>query len=178
MCIRDRHGIVWTFFPDDINLMLLKFVGLISKGICIEDLDINVGLSALNDEGCLAIAQVLRLSQTISRLTIWMHYTNITDFGTSYLMSKLPLLPLKHIHLSFHSTQITDQTINALSQSLNRMQLLREVTLFQHDTHVSDLGVHSLVDSLSNLPCLSRLIIDFQGYYKDFKISYHSDVVR
>eukprot|EP01017_Pseudomicrothorax_dubius_P021597 TRINITY_DN23245_c0_g1_i2.p1 TRINITY_DN23245_c0_g1~~TRINITY_DN23245_c0_g1_i2.p1 ORF type:complete len:135 (+),score=17.07 TRINITY_DN23245_c0_g1_i2:64-468(+) len=90
----------WGLTPEDLNKKLFQVISIFSKAknLCYIGLDLDYG--RLNDQGCLAISQLLRASTTISAFHLYMFEATITDLGISYLASELSSLALQEIHFN------------------------------------------------------------------------------
>eukprot|EP01017_Pseudomicrothorax_dubius_P032852 TRINITY_DN4342_c0_g2_i5.p1 TRINITY_DN4342_c0_g2~~TRINITY_DN4342_c0_g2_i5.p1 ORF type:complete len:123 (-),score=1.23 TRINITY_DN4342_c0_g2_i5:384-752(-) len=87
----------------------------------LSDMILDFGDTGFNDEGCKGLAQVLQISTTVSHLTIHMLGTKLSDVGFWCFASKLPILPLQTLCLTFNKTKISDQAMISFSEVLRRI---------------------------------------------------------
>eukprot|EP01017_Pseudomicrothorax_dubius_P019132 TRINITY_DN21059_c0_g1_i1.p1 TRINITY_DN21059_c0_g1~~TRINITY_DN21059_c0_g1_i1.p1 ORF type:complete len:192 (-),score=12.73 TRINITY_DN21059_c0_g1_i1:33-608(-) len=125
---------------------------------------ISLNSSDVNDEGCLALIYFLKSSPALKQLTLWMNSARITNEGFSYIWRAIASLPLKSIHLTFRSTNITDEIIYQLSDSIFQIfSYLTEFGLSVQSTQISDLGALNIIKVISFHPNLSSLNLNFES---------------
>eukprot|EP01017_Pseudomicrothorax_dubius_P003792 TRINITY_DN10627_c0_g1_i1.p1 TRINITY_DN10627_c0_g1~~TRINITY_DN10627_c0_g1_i1.p1 ORF type:complete len:493 (-),score=35.98 TRINITY_DN10627_c0_g1_i1:33-1511(-) len=163
-----RIKIVGSWHPEPyrMNDGLIKMVDYLKHVTSLTYLDINLGgCSTLDDEGCAAIAAILRSCTKISSFHIQMHRTKITDVGISHITNELSFLPLRNLLWNLRYTQLSDRSIISLSDSVRRMTpQLNSFVLSIEETIISDEGVTALITALSFHRSLSKLTLNPVSY--------------
>eukprot|EP01017_Pseudomicrothorax_dubius_P016106 TRINITY_DN18320_c0_g1_i1.p1 TRINITY_DN18320_c0_g1~~TRINITY_DN18320_c0_g1_i1.p1 ORF type:complete len:135 (-),score=11.68 TRINITY_DN18320_c0_g1_i1:34-438(-) len=83
----------WCGSQQDMDAILFKVMVKLAKVTYLHSFALNCSYTNLNDEGCVALARILRNDTSLVSLSLSLHVTRITDSGMSFIAA----LSLIHI---------------------------------------------------------------------------------
>eukprot|EP01017_Pseudomicrothorax_dubius_P018051 TRINITY_DN2010_c0_g3_i1.p1 TRINITY_DN2010_c0_g3~~TRINITY_DN2010_c0_g3_i1.p1 ORF type:complete len:868 (-),score=169.36 TRINITY_DN2010_c0_g3_i1:251-2854(-) len=121
----------WRFWhAGDINPKMLKVVDILNKVTNLSHLSLPLTETTLNDDGCAAIANILRASKHLTHLEVRFMRTKVSDIGVSYLTPEILSLPLQYLDFSVRETIVTDKGVINLVDVLKFLPNLSYLELY------------------------------------------------
>eukprot|EP01017_Pseudomicrothorax_dubius_P043947 TRINITY_DN7387_c0_g1_i3.p1 TRINITY_DN7387_c0_g1~~TRINITY_DN7387_c0_g1_i3.p1 ORF type:complete len:194 (-),score=17.18 TRINITY_DN7387_c0_g1_i3:401-982(-) len=100
---RTRVCLPWATTQRNIDTACNNLLEICNEITSLSQLIIDVRSSDITSTGCLAIAQVLKTHQAITRFCLDASWTKLWDVGIAHISQALSALPLKHLHFSLNS---------------------------------------------------------------------------